>query len=209
MDSSITKTSVKPTDVFVVHCDRVIPQEQADYLKTKLSHELGGHVVIMSDGLRLSVMSSVPDMVNDIREFHRKFGIEYAGKPRMLDESLCMFRRKFLREELDEYCTATSLLLDNLEEDDRDPGEIVTHMEKALDSLVDLVYVALGTAHLHGFDFNEAWRRVHEANMKKIRAPDAEASKRATGRGHAADVIKPPGWEAPSHKDLIEDHAHR
>ena len=41
--------------------------------------------------------------------------------------------------------------------------------------------------------------------MKKIRTPNADASK----RGSKYDVIKPPGWEPPSHKDLVEDHSHR
>lgn len=122
-----------------------------------------------------------------------------------------MFRLQFLEEELDEYRMSVNVLLDELTRPPSlyDQGEVLTHMERALDALVDLVYVALGTAHLHGFDFNEAWRRVHAANMKKIRAPSAEASKESTGRGHAFDVIKPPGWEPPSHKDLVEDHAHR
>ena len=68
--------------------------------------------------------------------------------------------------------------------------------KKVLDALVDLVYVALGTAYLHGFGpqkFNEAWRRVHEKNMEKIRAPSADHSK----RGSAFDVIKPAGWTPP------------
>lgn len=150
-----------------------------------------------------------PDMMKDILDFHRKFGIEYEGKPRMLDPELYSFRSRFMREEYREYILSTEGLINELSMVVRDPGMIVIHMEKALDALVDLVYVALGTAHLHGFDFNEAWRRVHAANMKKIRAPNAEASMAATGRGHAADVIKPPGWEPPSHKDLVEDNAHR
>ena len=75
-----------------------------------------------------------------------------------------------------------------------------TSWSKHSTALVDLVYVAIGTAHLHGFDFEEAWRRVHHANMQKIRTPNAEAST----RGSKHDVIKPEGWEPPSHTDLVE-----
>lgn len=150
---------------------------------------------------------NVLNMVSDIADFHKKYGIEYKGKPRFLPEELQRFRTKFLREELEEYELAIEAAEDELQLSllERDPGEVLSHMEKALDALVDLVYVALGTAHLHGFNFEEAWRRVHAANMLKIRTPSADQS----SRGSSFDVIKPPGWVAPSHKDLVEDHAHR
>jgi predicted HAD superfamily Cof-like phosphohydrolase len=119
----------------------------------------------------------------DIIAFHVKFDIAYTGEPRFLPPDLQEFRLKFLSEELTEYEEALA------------DGELAD----ALDALVDLVYVALGTAHLHGFDFNEAWRRVHAANMGKIRAPSADASK----RGSVFDVIKPEGWVPPDHTDLV------
>ena len=120
------------------------------------------------------------DLMRDIQEFHEKFGLEYNGPPRNLPSDLEQFRTDFMREELAEYQT--------------------THMKaKKLDALVDLVYVAIGTAYLHGFDFNEAWRRVHEANMKKVRAKRADQSK----RGSTYDVVKPPGWQPPNLIDLV------
>ncbi len=73
------------------------------------------------------------------------------------------------------------------------------HMEKALDGLVDLVYVALGTAWLMGLDFPEAWRRVHAANMQKVRAQRKEES----ARGTTFDVVKPAGWQPPNLSDLV------
>lgn len=150
------------------------------------------------------------DWMMDIEDFHRKFGIAYEGKPRMLPEDLLAFRLKFLREELVEYSgvTADAQELIDYPEESHTFG-MVECLDKSLDALVDLVYVALGTAHLHGFAFNEAWRRVHSANMRKVRAPSVDASRAATGRGHAFDVIKPDGWVPPSHKDLVEDHAHQ
>jgi predicted HAD superfamily Cof-like phosphohydrolase len=68
-----------------------------------------------------------------------------------------------------------------------------------LDALVDLAYVVLGTAYLHGFRFNEAWRRVHAANMAKVRAERAEQS----ARGSTFDVVKPPGWKPADLSDLV------
>lgn len=71
---------------------------------------------------------------------------------------------------------------------------------KVLDALVDLVYVALGTAVMMGVDFNAAWTLVHEANMAKLRAKRAEESKRGT----TYDVVKPPGWLAPDLSHLVK-----
>ena len=142
-------------------------------------------------------------MISDIRDFHDKFGIAYYGKPRSLPHDLRDFRIKFMEEELSEYRVADTWCCIAIQ--DRDDAEITHRLEQQIDALVDLIYVALGTAHLQGFDIEEAWRRVHAANMNKIRTPSAEAST----RGNKTDVIKPPGWIPPSHKDLVEDHDHR
>lgn len=143
---------------------------------------------------------NIVDFVGDVAEFHRKFNLEYDGKPRFLPDGIAAFRQKFLVEELTEYEThihdSDAIDLANAE-------EVTPTLEGALDALVDLVYVAIGTAHLHGFDFREAWRRVHAANMAKVRASsDGGDSK----RGSSFDVVKPPGWVAPSHADLVSDN---
>ena len=41
-------------------------------------------------------------------------------------------------------------------------------MTELADSLVDMVYIIIGTAHAYGFDFDELWRLVHENNISKI-----------------------------------------
>lgn len=123
-------------------------------------------------------------MMRDISDFHIKFGNAYVGRPRGLEGDLLNFRVKFLEEELAEYKNAA----------------INDDLEGQLDALVDLVYVAMGTAYIQGFNFREAWKRVHAANMRKVRAQDAAQSK----RGHSSDVVKPPGWEAPDLSDLVE-----
>ena len=122
-------------------------------------------------------------MIRDIADFHTKFGLAYNGKPQQLSEELSAFRIKFMQEELDEYVHST----------------VTNDLEGQLDALVDLVYVALGTAYMQGFNFKEAWRRVHEANMRKVRATSEEQSK----RNSSSDVVKPAGWVAPDLKDLV------
>jgi predicted HAD superfamily Cof-like phosphohydrolase len=127
----------------------------------------------------------------DIVDFHHKFRLVYDGPPRPLPEELGEFRAKFLQEELDEY----NFHREKINTD----GDSLEHREGLLDALVDLVYVALGTAYLHGFNFAEAWRRVQRANMAKVRAERADQSK----RGSTFDVVKPEGWKAPDHRDLV------
>ena len=122
-------------------------------------------------------------MIADIKEFHEKFRLEYNGLPRELPGRLFDFRMGFMHEELTEYANA-------FDQADK---------TKQLDALVDLVYVALGTAYLHGFDFNEAWRRVHAANMLKVRALNPTDSV----RGSTYDVVKPKNWQPPNLEDLV------
>jgi predicted HAD superfamily Cof-like phosphohydrolase len=119
--------------------------------------------------------------VKDIKEFHEKFGLRYDGLPRELSAPVTMFRASFMQEELNEYINSTALV-------------------DKLDALVDLMYVVLGTAYMHGFkDFEEAWRRVHAANMSKVRATTVDQSKRSS----KLDVIKPEGWNPPVLLDLV------
>lgn len=123
----------------------------------------------------------VLDYAHLVEKFHRKFGVPVGEKPRLLTGDDLEFRVKFMQEELDEYVIA------HLDGD----------MVKAFDSLVDLEYVLLGTSLWHGFPHHRGFLAVHDANMKKMRAESAENSKASSGRGHAFDVIKPPGWVPP------------
>lgn len=138
------------------------------------------------------------DPVADLEQFHTHFDIAYYGKPRFLPEELFDFRYKFLDEELTEYYDA------HMETPPENPHPVTVNLAGQLDSLVDLVYVALGNSYLQGFNFREAWRRVHAANMTKIRANSASDSMRKS----MYDVVKPKGFVPPSHTDLVEDHAH-
>lgn len=153
---------------------------------------------------------------HNVTEFHKKFGINYEGKPRALDFETLQFRLKFMREELREYEDHMDKALFELDKLTRAPqfqtGEFafdeanfVHHLSQALDALVDLEYVVLGTGHLHGFDMIEAHARVHRANMAKARNPEAADDVQQ----RKMKIVKPEGWEPPRHEDLVEDHAHK
>lgn len=186
----------------VHHSDKVEaePHRVCQNYAQMRNQELAGRVIgIVNPHWRGSVKSAAQIQVqqfldreltrmwNDIESFHTKFGLSYGGAPRPLPYDLAQFRIKFLQEELDEYAAA-------YEADDS-----LEAREDMLDALVDLVYVALGTAYLHGFNFAEAWRRVQVANMSKVRVERIEDSK----RGSAFDVVKPEGWKPPRHLDLV------
>lgn len=165
-------------------------------------------------GLHIRNLDEVPDFMGDIVAFHQKFGQEYLGKPRSLrsegegDDTIFDFRSKFMQEEKTEYDDEQEKLDEKVAKGDEQG--IAKHLELQLDALVDLTYVVLGTAYLQfgAKIFNEAWRRVQEANMKKVRADRAEDGAIDSGRKPTFDIVKPRGWVAPSHLDLVEDHAH-
>ena len=114
-----------------------------------------------------------------VQEFHDRFAIPCYRVPANLPEDVAQFRIKFLQEELDEYKKSVA------------EGDLAG----ALDALIDLVYVAFGTADMHGFsNFDAAFYLVHRANMLKERAKKASDSK----RGSTYDVVKPHGWKPPA-----------
>jgi len=144
------------------------------------------------------------DFYQDVIDFHEKFGHKATHKPRVLEFEMFRFRMELMMEELKEYETAHRNARHLLTVAPEDKAEINVQLEHVLDGLVDLVYVVLGTAYFHGFDVREAWRRVHEANMKKVRASNALESKRK----YSLDIVKPQGWQPPYLSDLVEDNEH-
>lgn len=129
----------------------------------------------------------------DVGRFHRKFGLPAedwrAGKERDLPEELLQFRIKFLEEELEEFKRAAA-------QND--------HVEM-FDALLDIVYVAMGTAHLANYPWEAGWNEVQSTNMAKVRAQHASESKRGT----AFDVVKPEGWVAPDLRRILDWAFHR
>ena len=123
------------------------------------------------------------DMFDMVAEFHQKFGLEPTAQPNFPVEEIWKLKNMHMREELDELRAAA----------------YVGNLEEYFDGLIDLVYVALGAAYLAGLPFNEGFKRVHEANMKKVRALREEDSK----RGSTYDIVKPAGFVAPTLTDLI------
>jgi len=134
-----------------------------------------------------SIMSK---FVEDVQEFHKKFGLPTAiNEPHLASEDVMNFRLGFLMEELDEIADGY----------DRD------NLEDVADGIIDLIYVAVGTGLFLGLPLDRLWDEVHQANMHKERAESSEDSK----RNSSFDVVKPAGWKAPDIKGILEScHAH-
>jgi len=153
-----------------------------------------------------TMIEAVPgQLFRDIVRFHGKFGLPpQADEDHVMARDVTKFRLKFLLEELLEYADAVDFKL-KYAEDGFDfssaNGDSGINAEKAFDGLIDLVYVALGTAFLHRFPFNEGWSRVQEANMAKERATSADDAR--STRKHKTDIVKPAGWKPPVLVDLL------
>lgn len=127
-------------------------------------------------------MTTLKSWPADIREMHQKFGVREVVEKLPRDKLLAFleFRLKFLQEELDEAKRST------------EPDDIV-------DAMIDLCVVAIGTLDAFGVDVQEAWDRVHVANMAK----EPGIKKERPNPLGLPDLTKPAGWIAPTHKDNI------
>ena len=122
--------------------------------------------------------------VQDIKNMHDKFGVHAwvneVGQTDMdkLREYLA-FRLRFIYEEYNETAIAVN---------GNDAEEIV-------DGLIDICVVAIGTLDAFGVDADEAWDRVHTANMaKQVGQKDSRPNPLGL-----PDLIKPDGWVGPDH----------
>lgn len=128
-------------------------------------------------------------MFEDVEDFNNKFGLPTA-RPGVICQfpapEVLVYRDRFLAEELNEYRLAVNA------------GDL----SGALDALVDLAYVVLGTAHFYGAPFDKLWDEVQRANMAKERGINDARHK----RGAAEGVRKPAGWTPPDITGIIAQY---
>jgi predicted HAD superfamily Cof-like phosphohydrolase len=132
---------------------------------------------------------------DDVGDFHERFdlvNVTHGGvfQPDHFDQELYEFRFNFMHEELYEFRN----------------GWREGDLAQMADALVDLVYVAMGTAQFLGLPWQEIWDEVQRANMTKIRAASSEESGEKTGRHHHFDVVKPDGFVPPDVRGILEQH---
>ncbi|MEW1720319.1 MazG nucleotide pyrophosphohydrolase domain-containing protein [Streptomyces sp. NPDC093109] len=118
-------------------------------------------------------MSASP--ADRVREFHRACGLDVRPLPAEVDPALAAHRQELLAEEVAEVAEASA----------------TGSLDRLAHELADVVYVAYGTALVHGIDLDAVIAEIHRANMTKL-GPDGRPVRRADGK-----VLKGPHYEAP------------
>jgi len=97
------------------------------------------------------------------------------------DVELLVLRKNLIKEEIEEVFEAIK----------------ESHEAHVLKELVDVVVVCVGMADTYGWDFDTAFKRVHESNMSKL-DDDGKPIYREDGK-----VIKSKNYKAPYLSDLV------
>ncbi|GAB2801526.1 MazG nucleotide pyrophosphohydrolase domain-containing protein [Streptomyces chlorus] len=116
-----------------------------------------------------------------VREFHRAFGLDARETPTEVPPELAAHRGALLAEEAAEV------------------AEVAVHgpLDRLAHELADVVYVAYGTALVHGIDLDAVISEIHRANMSK-RGPDGTIVRRSDGK-----VLKGDHYEAPDVSEVL------
>lgn len=123
----------------------------------------------------------------DVARLHDTFGFpisEDMNTP--LDHKEMLSRAKFMQEELDEFVQ----------------GVLTKDLAEMADALVDLVYVAKGTAVHLGLPWGKLWRDVHHCNLKK----KVGYNSNRPWMEHC--LIKPTGWTPPRTLEILKENGY-
>ena len=119
-----------------------------------------------------------------LAEFHSVFGCKrnqnFKNKT-IEDVELLVLRKNLIKEEVEEVFAAIK----------------ESNEAHVLKELVDVVVVCVGMADTYGWDFDTAFKRVHESNMSKL-DDDGKPIYREDGK-----VIKSKNYKAPYLSDLV------
>ncbi|MET9844439.1 MazG nucleotide pyrophosphohydrolase domain-containing protein [Streptomyces ossamyceticus] len=118
-------------------------------------------------------MSSSPARL--VREFHRAFGLDARTEPTEVPPELAAHRGELLAEEAAEVAEVA----------------VGGPLDRLAHELADVVYVAYGTALVHGIDLDAVIAEIHRSNMTKL-GPDGRVARRADGK-----VLKGDHYRAP------------
>jgi predicted HAD superfamily Cof-like phosphohydrolase len=118
-------------------------------------------------------MSSSPARL--VREFHQAFGLDARTAPTDVSPELAAHRGELLAEEAAEVAEVA----------------VGGPLDRLAHELADVVYVAYGTALVHGIDLDAVIAEIHRANMTKL-GPDGRVARRADGK-----VLKGDHYRAP------------
>lgn len=103
---------------------------------------------------------------DDVRAFMHAMSQEVRDEPTVVTDQEKWERFVMLNEEFSEHKKALVDVKKAVEYNSK--KGVKDAMTDLADSLVDIVYIAIGTAHAYGFDFDDLWQAVHENNLTKI-----------------------------------------
>ena len=119
-----------------------------------------------------------------LAEFHSVFGCKRNQNFKnntIEDVELLVLRKNLIKEEVEEVFAAIK----------------ESNEAHVLKELVDVVVVCVGMADTYGWDFDTAFKRVHESNMSKL-DDDGKPIYREDGK-----VIKSKNYKEPYLDDLV------
>lgn len=118
-----------------------------------------------------------------IKEFNSTFEVPMSNKPNIGEEKDYNLKYNLLKEELEEYIEACK-------------SEDIVEIS---DSLVDLMYVLVGTILYHGIQssFFEMFLEVHASNMSKLE--NGKVLRRSDGK-----VMKGSEYFKPNLKEILD-----
>ncbi|MET7915863.1 MazG nucleotide pyrophosphohydrolase domain-containing protein [Streptomyces avermitilis] len=116
-----------------------------------------------------------------VRAFHLAFGLDARTVPTEVSPELAAHRGELLAEEAAEVAEVS----------------VTGPLDRLAHELADVVYVAYGTALVHGIDLDAVIAEVHRANMTKL-GPDGRAVRRADGK-----VLKGDHYRAPDVGEIL------
>ncbi|MFF0202059.1 MazG nucleotide pyrophosphohydrolase domain-containing protein [Streptomyces sp. NPDC005017] len=116
-----------------------------------------------------------PSPADLVREFHQTFGLATRSTPAEVAPELAAHRGELLAEEAAEVAEVS----------------VSGPLDRLAHELADVVYVAYGTALVHGIDLDAVLAEIHRSNMTKL-GPDGQVARRADGK-----VLKGEHYQAP------------
>lgn len=128
------------------------------------------------------------NVFTDIKKMHDKFGVtEWVQKNK--DNPAVM--REFLRFRIEDMMGEEWIELNT--------AYAESDLEEIVDGIIDMIVFGLTILDAFEVDGEEAWNRVYNANMSK--EPGVKEGR--PNKLGLPDMIKPEGWEAPSHEDNV------
>lgn len=134
------------------------------------------------------------EWVQMVREFHCKFGQPVAERPGLISGTRARLRDSLIDEEAEEISDAICATLYD-QPNHREAEKIAA----IADGLADEIFVCIGTALEYGIDLDRVFAEVHRTNMLKTGGGTSDAGK----------ILKPPGWQPPRIREIIEEDMKR